>query len=262
MVTVQAIADFFETRVPSALKLDFDNVGFLVGRSEASVSKVLVSLDITEPVIEEAAGAKAELILSHHPVIFGSIRSVTDADLTGRKLLALAEKKIAAICLHTNLDAAEGGVNDALMSALGGTVTGKLNPEEPISRLGVLPEPMDVSDFLAQIQKNLNVSGMRYYNAGRPVHRLACCGGSGGGDLELAVRAGCDTFVTADVKYDQFLAAKAWGINLVDADHFCTENVVVPVLANMVSGAFPELEVKISACHGQTSGGYTGVHDI
>jgi putative NIF3 family GTP cyclohydrolase 1 type 2 len=85
------------------------------------------------------------------------------------------------------------------------------------------------------------------------VQRIAVCGGSGGGEIALAYQAGCDTYVTADVKYDQFLEAKHLGINLIDADHFCTENVVVPVLHDWLTQAFPNITVDISQVHGQTA---------
>lgn len=253
MAAVIDIRDYFEERVPSSLKLDFDNVGFLAGESEREVTKALVTLDITDEVIEEAVELGAQLILSHHPLIFGAIKNVTDLDRTGRKLIRLIRNGMSAICLHTNLDAAKGGVNDALMAALGGTVTGVLNEREPISRMGMLAAPVSMESFLQHTKTALQANGLRYHDAGRPVFRLGCCGGSGGGDMELAHALGCDTYVTADVKYDTFLAAKELDINLIDADHFCTENVVVPVLAKMLAEGFPELEIQISQRHCQTA---------
>ena len=104
MTNVQTVYDFLQEKAPFELQLGFDNAGFLVGRRDAAVSRILVSLDITEPVIQEAVERKAQLIVSHHPVIWGGAKSVTDQTPTGRKLLALAENHIAAICAHTNLD--------------------------------------------------------------------------------------------------------------------------------------------------------------
>ncbi len=114
MATVREIYQYLDGLAPFSLQMEFDNAGFLVGRGERAVSKILVSLDITEEVAEEAAELGAELIVSHHPVIFRPAKSVTDGDPDGRVLLALAEHRIAAICAHTNLDAVAGGVNDAL----------------------------------------------------------------------------------------------------------------------------------------------------
>ena len=119
MATVREIYQYLDGLAPFSLQMEFDNAGFLVGRGERAVSKILVSLDVTEEVAEEAAELGAELIVSHHPVIFRPAKSVTDGDPDGRVLLALAEHRIAAICAHTNLDAVAGGVNDALAQKLG-----------------------------------------------------------------------------------------------------------------------------------------------
>ena len=119
MATVREIYQYLDGLAPFSLQMEFDNAGFLVGRGERAVSKILVSLDVTEEVAEEAAELGAELIVSHHPVIFRPAKSVTDGDPDGRVLLALAEHRIAAICAHTNLDKARGGVNDCLATALG-----------------------------------------------------------------------------------------------------------------------------------------------
>ncbi|HHU22381.1 MAG TPA: Nif3-like dinuclear metal center hexameric protein [Clostridiales bacterium] len=263
MPTVKTIRDYFESRVPTYLKMDFDNVGLLVGMADKPVTKALVSLDITGEVISEAVEWGAELIVSHHPLFF-ELKRISDEDLIGRKVIGLISAGISAICLHTNLDTVEGGVNDALMSLLGGRVTGLLNqsgltPEgKPygISRIGELDSPVEFDSFLIRIKSALNAAGVRYYSAGHPVLKLAVCGGSGGGDLPLAASSGCDTFVTADVKYDQFLAAKDYGINLIDAGHFCTENVVTPVIAAMLKDGFPEIEVRISSKHKQIDSYY------
>lgn len=261
MTTVADIQKALLNHVPVYMKLDFDNVGHLVGHSDLEVNRVLVALDITLPVIEEARSLGVQLVLSHHPVIFHEMKQVTDGDLTGRKVLALIENRIAAICLHTNLDAVEGGVNDALLAALG-IPAGKMiaphgcHPDgRPfgICRVGELPRAVSLVQFLEDVRTGLSVNGLRYHDAGRLVRRVGCCGGAGASFLETAVQAGCDTFVTGDVKYDQFLDAKAFGINLIDADHFCTEQVVTPVLRNLVLADFPDLEVRISKTHGQTA---------
>lgn len=259
MVNIKEVLDFFNKKAPFYMKLDFDNIGLLVGYSEADVSRVLVALDITDSVIEEAVSSGAELIVSHHPLIFDALKRVTDDDVKGRKLIRMLTSGISCICLHTNMDSAEGGVNDALMAVMGAKVTGLLAPhgQHPdgtpfgISRIGELPEPVDFNVFLSRLKAGLNANGLRYVYSGKPVHRIACCGGAGGGDMLKAFDAGCDTYVTADLKYDQFLLAADIGLNLIDADHFCTENVVVPVMADALRAAFPGLNVLISEAHKQ-----------
>ncbi len=260
MAIVKAIRDALNERVPNYMKLDFDNVGMLVGFCGAEVTTALCTLDITDTVIEEAVSLGAHLILSHHPLLFEPLKRVTDDDLKGRKVIRLIENGISAICLHTNLDTAEGGVNDCLMAALGARVTGLLSPHgvHPdgtsygVSRLGELPAPVDLEEFLVRTKQRLNVSALRYVDGGKPVHHIACCGGAGGSDMRKAFEAGCDTYVTADLKYDHFLDAKELGLNLIDADHFCTENVVVPHLKRLLLEIDPSLDVRISKVHKQT----------
>ena len=260
MASVKEIRDYFDGKAPYYMKLDFDNVGMLVGFCDAKVSKALISLDITDKVVEEAIRVGAQLIVSHHPLIFQPQKRVTDDDLVGRKIIRMIENHISAICLHTNMDTAQGGVNDCLMQALGGEVSGLLDPHGThpdgtpygISRLGTLPDEVPLADFLQRVKTNLNCACLRYVDGGKPVHRIACCGGAGGGDMMKAFAVGCDTYVTADLKYDHFLQAKELGLNLIDADHFCTENVVVPHLKALLNEGFPEIDAVISAVHHQT----------
>ncbi len=259
MAKVKEIRDFYDSIAPFYMKFDFDNIGHLVGFSEAEVTKVLIALDITDDVVDEAVKMGAQLIVSHHPLIFEALKRVTDDDLKGRKVVKMIQNGISAICLHTNMDSAEGGVNDALMNALGAKVTGPLDPHgahedgKPygISRVGELPEAMELEDFLKMIRESLSANGLRYVSGGKKVKKIACCGGAGAGDMLKALACGCDTYVTADLKYDHFLNAKELGLNLIDADHFCTENVVVPVLYEKLKERWPEMDVCISKTHKQ-----------
>jgi len=260
MASVKEIQDRLFEKIPGYMKLDFDNVGMLAGFCGMEVTSAVVALDITDAVIEEAIACGAQLIVSHHPLIFEPMKRVTDDDIKGRKIIRMIQNGLSGICMHTNLDAAEGGVNDCLMAALGARVTGLLSPHGThpdgtpfgISRIGELPAPVDFDDFLARTKQRLHVSALRSVSGGRQVQRIACCGGAGGSDMRKAVEAGCDTYVTADLKYDHFLDARDFGLNLIDADHFCTENVVVPRLRQLLLEIDPALTVKISGVHKQT----------
>ena len=236
--------------------MDFDNAGFLVGRSDRPVDKVLIALDITEEVVKEAVALGAQLIVAHHPVIWGGTKSVTDQSLTGRKLLTMIEHGIAAICAHTNLDAVSEGVNDALAAALELTEVQQLHQDgidekgNPygIGRVGVV-NTCSVESFAAFVKQKLGSNGVRYVDGGRPVCRVAVGGGSCSSMIKDAISHGCDTFVTADVKYDGFLDAKAMGINLIDAGHYPTEQVICPILEQWLCARFPELSVCTSKVH-------------
>ena len=256
MVTVQNVYDLIQRKAPFELQMDFDNAGFLVGRADRPVTRVLVALDITEPVVAEAIDCGAQLIVPHHPVIWGGAKSVTDQTTTGRKLLLLAEHGIAAICAHTNLDAVEGGVNDALAHRLGLSDIGQLHQDgvdaegRPygIGRVGIVPT-QPLYDFALDVKEKLGANGVRLVDGGKPVRMVAVGGGACAGMMDDAIAQGCDTFVTSDVKYDGFLDAKALGVNLIDAGHYPTENVVCPVLRSWITEAFPELTVTVSRTH-------------
>ncbi len=232
---------------PPELQMDFDNAGFLVGRRAAPVTRVLLSLDITDEVIDEAAEKGCELIVSHHPLIFHKLRSVTDGEPDAR-VLHILEKGIGAICMHTNLDIAAGGVNDVLLALLGASCEGSLDADG-CGRVGVLPEPLSMQAFLLRVKERLHARGLRYYDAGKPVRRIAVMGGAGGDSLRDAYLKGCDAYVTADLKYHQFQEAALYGLNLIDADHFYTENPVIPVLRDKLSARFPELSFSVSERH-------------
>lgn len=258
MATVKEIYQYLDTKAPFNSQLGFDNSGFLVGEQDKQVRRILVALDITEAVALEAVELGADLVVSHHPVIWDGAKSVTDESILGRKLLALIRNGVAAICAHTNLDAAVGGVNDSLAATLGLTETrllktyGVYQDGTPygIEQVGILPgESVDLKDFAAIVKDKLGSNGVRYVDAGRRVHCVAVGGGSCSSSMKDVFDAGCDTFVTADVKYDGFLDAAAMGLNLIDAGHFPTENVVCPVLVSWLQGKFPDLEIMQSTCH-------------
>ena len=248
MPTVGEIFDYLNKKAPVVTKLDFDNVGLLVGSRDWPVESVLLSLEITGEVIAEAAACGAGLVVSHHPLFF-DLKAVSSEVPQGKKAMDLLTGRIAAICMHTNLDAADGGVNDALADALG---LGDARPYEPehICRLGALQGAMPLKDFLQRAKERLGCAGLRYVDGGRPVCLVAVGGGSCGNMLEETALTGCDTFVTADVKHDQFLRAKELGLNMIDAGHFNTENVVIPVLRDWLAAEFPSLKLRI-AKHGQ-----------
>ena len=251
MAAVKDIFAFLDGKAPFQYQLGFDNAGFLVGRGDWAVTRLLVALDITLEVIQEAVERGCQLIVSHHPVIWDKLGQVTDESLTGRKVLALIQHGIAAICAHTNLDAVEEGVNTQLARRVGLSDTVPLEEDgvddqgRPygIGRVGELPEAMSLPDFTAQVKRGLGLSGVRVLDAGVPVHRVAVGGGACGGMLGQVKAMGCDTFLTAELKHDVYLEARALGVNLLDAGHYSTEAVVCPTLAAWLGEAFPEVEV-------------------
>ncbi len=249
MTTVNDILEFMETIAPMSLKMEWDNAGLLCGSKDAPVSKILIALDPFTHVCQEAADWGAELIVTHHPLIFDPQRAITEDTPVGRSILMLCRNGISAINAHTNLDQAKGGVNDILAQALGlNNIETIFENGQQLLRRGDVPE-QELSAFLATVKEKLHCSGLRYCDGGKKVRKVAVGGGACGSDLYDALNAGCDTFVTADVKYNQFWDAKECGLNLIDAGHFCTENPVCRYLADQISAAFPNVEVKISQTH-------------
>ena len=249
MATVNDILNFVEALAPRELKMDWDNVGLNCGRRNAPVSKILVALDPFEHVCREAKEIGADLLVTHHALIWKP-GFITDTDTQGRNTLFLIENGIAHINAHTNLDQAPGGVNDVLAARLGLEDVQIVSPVNGIGlmRCGSLPE-QTLDAFLSTVRENLGCEGLRYADGGKPVRKVAVGGGSCAGGMAEVLSSGCDTFVTADVKYNQFWDAKDLGLNLIDAGHFHTENPVVTVLAEKIAAAFPEIDVKISETH-------------
>lgn len=257
MVKVKQVYQYLQELAPLELKIEGDNPGLLVGSGEQDVKKVLVALDITPTVIEECAEWGADMIVAHHPVIYSGLGRVTDEDYAGSRVLRLARLGIAAICMHTNLDVAEGGVNDALAERIGlqdvsVIADTSLSPagDRGVCRMGAIPHEMDIEKFAEHVARSLGGNGAKYLSSGKPVRTVAVGGGSCGEDMPLAVKAGCDTFVTSDLKHGQMLEAQWYGINLIDAGHFATEDVICPVLVRLIGERFRSLEVKKSERHG------------
>ena len=243
-VTVQEILRELKAFAPTELACNWDNVGLLVDAGRP-VSRVLTALDITADVVREAAAQSCELIVSHHPVIFDPLKRIAADDVPA----LLLQNGISAICMHTNLDAAPGGVNDALAAALGLEDPGPLGDPEGLCRMGTLASPMPLQEFAKHVCRALQANGVRYAGDSGPVRKVAVGGGACGDYEDAAIAAGCDVFVTSDLSYHQFLDAAGKGIRLIDAGHFPTENPVCTVLAEYLRGRFPGLTVTKSASH-------------
>ena len=249
MITVRDVESTLYNWAPSGLAASWDNVGLLVGAPDREVKKILTTLDITESVVDEAVQTGADLIVAHHPVMncaWHPVQTLRADDRQGRILTRLVENHISAICMHTNLDAAEGGVNDVLAEKLGLLDTQPLT-EEKIGRVGTLKCEIPLVDFTRFVVKSLGCNGLRYTDCGKPVRRVAVGGGACGDYIAQAIALGCDTFVTSDLRYHDFLDTKE--LNLVDAGHFPTEQVIVPELCRRLQAAFSAVSVSTSVSH-------------
>lgn len=237
-VTVQQVLDELRRFAPPELAQDWDNVGLLVDAGRP-VTGVLTALDITAEVVQEAAALGCELIVAHHPVIFHPIKALAPGDVPA----LLVQKGISAICMHTNLDAAEGGVNDTLAAVLGMRDTRSF--ADGCGRIGTVDET-SAAALAAFCQKTLG-PGVHYVEAGRPVRCLAEVSGAGGSYWQEAMALGADCLVTGEAAHHNGIDAKRCGFGLVVAGHWGTEHPIAAVLKDRLARAFPGLTVAAAA---------------
>ena len=239
-VTVQQILGLLQTLAPPELACSWDNVGLLVDAG-TPVSRVLTTLDITAAVVQEAAENDCQLIVSHHPVIFDPLKRIGAGDVPA----LLLKNNISAICMHTNLDAAPGGVNDTLADLLGMQREGRRNFAEDCGRIG--PVEATTVQQLARYCADTLHSGVRYVDCDRSVTCLAEVSGAGGSYLQEAIDAGADCLVTGEAAHHIALLAKQKGVGLVVAGHWGTEHGIADVLAAHIASSFPQLTVRHAA---------------
>ncbi|MEX0680143.1 MAG: Nif3-like dinuclear metal center hexameric protein [Balneolales bacterium] len=242
------ILEFLEEWAPQSTKLDFDNVGLLVGDDHQEVGKVITCLDVTSEVVDEAISVEADLIIAHHPLIFKKLSRITPSDITGSLLYRLIQNNISLIAVHTNLDAAYGGVSFVMAERLGLQNTRFLKVEEAaetagFGAIGELPETLDVDEFLELVREKLDSRGIRYSGYSESIRRVAVCGGAGAFLAEEAIRSQADAYVTADLKYHDFFTESPSSFLLVDAGHYESEVPIVGTLCNKLKNRFPEVEV-------------------
>lgn len=248
MTTVQQVYEEMQRIAPLELAESWDNPGLLVDCG-GTVQKVLVTLDITPEVVEEAARKRCEVIVAHHPVIFSPLKKIGPQDVPCQ----LVRAGISAICMHTNLDAAEGGVNEVLAG-----IFGMKNLEtfaDGCGRVGEI-ELNSVKGLAYQVQKelasrcNLPENGpavqIKLVDNGRMVKRLAVISGAGGSLFEEAIAVGADCLLTGEANHHHAIDAKRLGLSLIAAGHYATEFPVTAAVAEKLRAALPELEVLVS----------------
>ena len=242
MSTVTHIYDAIDRLAPFWLTMDFDNTGILVGDRNREIACALLALDCTPAVIEQARQLGAQLIITHHPVIFHPLKRVNEDAV----VYQLIRSDIAVISAHTNLDIAQGGVNDALASAIGlrdcrGLELLNEQTGAWLGRIGTLPEPLSPEAFAAHIKACLNASSVKFAAAPRVIRTVALCSGSGADCLDAAISAGADALLTSEVKQHEYLAAAAAGISIFDAGHFDTEDIVIEPLRDYLAKEIPDV---------------------
>ena len=230
---VKEFAAAMEQSVPAAFSENWDRDGAMViPDGEETVKKVLVALDCTSVAIEKAKQLGCNVIVTHHPLVFDPLRSLTAEDPVGKRVLSCVKNGIAVFSYHTRLDSMPGGVNDCLASAIG---LKNAVPFLPFARIGDV-EAQSFDSFCARVRKGLRVETLECVRSRETVRRVAIMSGSGKDGIDEAVRAGADTYLTGEVKHENRICCKEYGINLICGSHHATERVVLPFLAEMIGG--------------------------
>ena len=233
MTVKELEAKLFEL-FPEELAAEYDNVGLLVGNNNSEVQSIVVALDCTKGAIEFAKKIGANLIVTHHPVIFQGIKTATDSDI----VFKLIKSGISSIAMHTNFDSANGGVCDALANALGITNVAPIVTSEGVTiRKGELEFPLSADDFANIIKQKLG-GNVKYADAGKLIKTVALCSGSGSDFLYDAMSCQVDAYVSGEIKHHLYFDALNNNISVFDCGHYESEVVAMNVLKNAVESVF------------------------
>ncbi len=254
MTTVKDIIDFMEGCAPGFLAFDGDNVGLIVGRAEKSVTKVLLTLDVDEKVVQEAQSKGADMIISHHPLMFHAIKRLTATDPMQRTLMSLVSSDISLFSAHTNLDCVKNGLNDFLAQKLEIKNTSVIEVvstydggEHGFGRIGEVAEGTTLSDMLKKCTDALGADFVRYVgDPAGPVRTVAVNCGGGADEIDICISKGVDLFITGDVKYNPARDCYENGMALIDAGHYETEHIVCELFESILSKEFPHIQFIVS----------------
>ena len=237
--TVRMIADWMAEWADPSWAESYDNVGLLIGHEDAAVDTVVTALDVTEGAIAYAVREGAQMIVSHHPLLFRGAKTIVDGDRDGARLLMLIENHLAVCAAHTNMDAALGGTNDIAAEKLGLT---DVVPIEPVpgddsgagmGRIGRLPAAMTVRQFAELVKEVFDIPSVRMISSDPDavIQKTALCTGKGMGFYKVARMAGAEIYLTGDVTYHEAEEALATGAHIIDAGHFGTEFPIAEAIA-------------------------------
>lgn len=240
---VKDIADVIEKKFPLNLAFDRDNVGLLIGDGESEVNGILLTCDVDEAVVNEAVSVGANLIISHHPLMFFKTNRLTESDAEQRTIRLMIKHGISHYAAHTNLDAARGGLNDYMAGLLGMRNTEVIDVTSDdgeavhgFGRMAALENPLTLKELMDKVIKIFNADGLRYAGElNRKITKLAVNTGGGADILPDAADAGCDAVITGDIKYNGYLDALSRGMCVIDLMHYDSEHIVMDFFEDYLS---------------------------
>ncbi|MFL0195837.1 Nif3-like dinuclear metal center hexameric protein [Clostridium sp. WILCCON 0269] len=241
---VKDIHNIMENHAPSILKESYDNVGLMVGDMKSEVTSILIALDCTLEVIEEAKQNGCNFILTHHPLLFKKPDSITTSTLIGKKIIQLIKNDINLYSSHTNLDSVKGGINDIIMALLDLTCDEIIDPSKVknygenncgIGRISGLKVPVTLEELCSKVKSNLNIPMLRYAgNESKIIKKIAVVNGSGESYFNSAKLLGADCIITGDTTYHNMSDFEEEGIAIIDAGHFETEWPAMKKVADLL----------------------------
>lgn len=240
-VVMRAMEEF----APLSLQEAWDNAGLIVGSPDNSVRKALLTLDVTEEVVDEAIACGADIIISHHPLLFSGIKKITGKSYVERALMKAITNNILIYASHTNIDAAEGGVSYKMGEKIGLESIRPLMPSG-LGVIGELKEPQSLNRFITILKKKFEAPMVRYTEIEGKIARIALCGGAGAEFIENAIAAGADAYVSGDFKYHDFFKGEK-RISLVDIGHFESEQYTLEIFYDILSKKLPNFAIQITS---------------
>lgn len=245
-MTVTELYKKFCEYLPESLRCEWDNDGIMVcPDSNAEVKKVLLSLDVTEEIVDYAIECGFDLIISHHPLIFRPLSNVTEDNHISRKVVKLIANAISVFSFHTRADRANGGVNDRLAETIGLTKTESFG-EDGLGRIGTLSEEYELETFANAVKLALGADMIKVSDGYNPVKRVAVVGGDGKDFVKAALEMGADTYVSGRLSYNVMAEAAEMGINLIEAGHYFTEQPITEYFSELIAKFDPDVYVEIA----------------
>ncbi len=244
MPNVIELYECLNTKFPTSYSSEWDNDGLMLSDDpKREVRRVLCTLDVTDEAVEYAISNDYDVIVSHHPLIFKKLDSLSATDAKSRRIMKLLSNKISVLSFHTRLDAAPGGLNDVFAKLLGLTdVSTVVSNGEAICRIGTLSVAESPAEFAAFVKKTLKSERVLYAESGEVVKRVAICGGDGKDFVKAVKAAGADSYLTGQLSYNIMEEASDIGLNLFEAGHFHTEDFITSYMTLVILKEYTQVQ--------------------
>ena len=245
---VKDVTKVIEDFAPLSIQEGWDNSGLCIGSPEAPVTSVLLGLDCTPELVDEAIECGADMIVTHHPLIFSGLKKISPEDQVGEAVIKAIKAGISIYAAHTSADKVIAGVSGAMAARLGLQNVSILDEDGEGTGLGVvgdLPQPLTAAEAVALVKERFSLKAMR---TSRPVEgkisRVAMCGGSGGSLIKAAAASGAQLYISGDISYHNFFTRD--GFMIMDIGHYESEIEIVDILFSLLRKNFPTFAVRIT----------------